>query len=283
MECNDGVIDGDELAPAVRSILAAARSRSGGDRVDIEPRSLTGAFENAETNGHVPVIAELKPTSPTTDARHSADPVELAEAMVEGGAAVLSVLTEPEHFGGSPEVLSNVREAVDVPILRKDFLLSEAHLDVVESDLVLLIARFLEDDLAVMLEAAQDRGFQTLVEVHTKNELEYAIEAGASIIGVNNRDLATLSVDLETFERVAPHAPDDVTLIAESGISTPTDVHRMRRAGADGLLVGSSIMAGLESVNAGESVPSDVTGVIEKTRELTSAETTRDTGAEVSR
>jgi indole-3-glycerol phosphate synthase len=153
------------------------------------------------------------------------------------------VLTEPDHFGGNAETLERVRDAVDVPVLRKDFLLYESQLDVVESDAVLLIARFLGDDLEPMLQAARERGFQVLVEVHTEAELKTALEAGADIVGVNNRDLGRLEVDLSTFERVGAEAPEDVTLIAESGIATPEDAARMRRAGADGLLVGSAIMA----------------------------------------
>ena len=234
----------EEMAPAVRSILEAAERRGdpGGERVAVDPRSLEDAFAAAEADGRTPVIAEVKPTSPTTEGTRTDDPVELARSMVEGGAAALSVLTEPEHFGGSPEYLERVRDAVDVPVLRKDFLLREAQLDAVESDVVLLIARFVGDDLADLLEAARDRGFQVLVEVHTRDELERAIEAGAEYVGVNNRDLAKLEVDLSTFERVGERAPDEVTLIAESGISTPADVRRMREAGADALLVGSAIM-----------------------------------------
>jgi indole-3-glycerol phosphate synthase len=155
----------------------------------------------------------------------------------------LSVLTEPEHFGGSPETLRRVRRAVDVPVLRKDFVLREAQLDAVAADAVLLIARFV-DDLSGLLAAARDRGFQVLVETHTEDELQQAVAAGADIVGVNNRDLARLAVDLGTFERVAPAAPESVTLIAESGIATPEDAARMRAAGADALLVGSAIMDG---------------------------------------
>jgi len=200
-----------EVAPAVQSILDAAADRPGGDeRVSVSPRSLSAAFAAAEHNSRVPVIAEVKPTSPTTDGEHDADPVELAKAMVDGGAAALSVLTEPEHFGGSIEHLQRVREAVDVPVLRKDFILREAQLDTADSDVILLIARFLGDDLEPMLAAAQDRGFQVLVEVHTEAEFAAAVNAGAEVIGVNNRDLAQLEVDLATFERLAPDAPDDV-------------------------------------------------------------------------
>ncbi|PSQ06994.1 indole-3-glycerol phosphate synthase [Halobacteriales archaeon QS_6_71_20] len=233
----------EELAPAVRSILESAAERSGsGEHVSVDARSLPAAFESAESDGRVPVIAEVKPTSPTTDGTRDDDPVDLAESMVAGGAAALSVLTEPDHFGGSVGSLRRIREAVDVPVLRKDFLVREDQLDAVEADLVLLIARFVEDDLAELVEAARDRGFQPLVEVHTRAELAAALSAGADLVGVNNRDLARLEVDLSTFESLAPEAPDRVTLIAESGVSTPADARRMREAGADGLLVGSAIM-----------------------------------------
>jgi indole-3-glycerol phosphate synthase len=236
--------NGEELAPAVRSILDAARGRAGGEeRIAVDARSFSDAVAAAESDGRVPVIAEVKPTSPTTEGRRDDDPVDLARAMVAGGATALSVLTEPDHFGGSTESLARIREAVDVPVLRKDFIVQESQLDLVASDLVLLIARFV-DDLPGLLTAAEERGFQPLVEVHTREELDRALDAGAEIIGVNNRDLAKLDVDLDTFESIAPHVPDDVTLIAESGIGSADDVRRMRSAGADALLIGSAIMDG---------------------------------------
>jgi indole-3-glycerol phosphate synthase len=270
---------GRSLAPAVEGILDAARTRDppDGDRVTVDARDLPAAFAAAEADGRTPIVAEVKPTSPTTDGRRDEDPVDLATEMVDGGAAALSVLTEPEHFGGSTDALARIRDAVDVPVLRKDFLLHERQLDAVESDVVLLIARFLgnaeprsadevsgqrprasegdqqagvdgADTLETMLEAARDRGFQALVEVHTERELERALAAGATVVGVNNRDLAALEVDLGTFERVADAVPADaradVTLIAESGVGSTDDVARMRRAGADALLVGSAIMDG---------------------------------------
>lgn len=233
----------DDLAPAVRSILASARERLvDGKRVSVTPRDLSGALAAADADGRIPVIAEVKPTSPTTEGARTDDPVELAEQMVSGGASALSVLTEPEHFGGSIETLKRVRTAVDVPILRKDFILREAQLDAVETDVVLLIARFIED-LSGLLAAARERGFQALVEVHTGTELTRAVKAGAEMIGINNRDLAQLNVDLGTFDRLSP-VPEDITLIAESGIRSPEDAARMRRAGADGLLIGTAIMDG---------------------------------------
>ncbi|MFB6252210.1 MAG: indole-3-glycerol phosphate synthase [Halobellus sp.] len=239
----------DKLAPEVRSILASARERSdGGGTVDVDARPFPEAVRATEDAGRIPVVAEVKPTSPTTDGERADDPVDLATAMEGGGASALSVLTEPEHFGGSVENLRRVREAVDVPVLRKDFVVREAQLDAVEADLLLLIARFLDepgtDSLATLYEAARERGFQPLVEVHTREELERALDVGAKIIGVNNRDLGQLVVDLGTFERLAPDVPNDVTLLAESGISEVADVRRMREAGADALLIGTAIMDG---------------------------------------
>ena len=155
-----------------------------------------------------------------------------------------------------------------MPVLRKDFILQEAQLDVVEADVILLIVRFLDedgtDDLADLLAAARNRGFQVLVEAHTAEEVERAVGAGAAFVGVNNRDLAKLAVDLDTFPEAATAAPEAVTLIAESGVGSPDDVRRMRGAGADALLVGSAIMD-----HGGDS---DVT---ENTRRLTTATETQ--------
>ncbi|WP_407934024.1 indole-3-glycerol phosphate synthase [Halocatena halophila] len=231
------------VAPAVRSILHSARTRSGDtDRVSVDARSFPDRLA-ALGDDRRPVIAEIKPTSPTTDGIRADDPVALAQSMIAGGAAAISVLTEPDHFGGSIETLTRVRNAVSVPVLRKDFILRESQLDAVAADLVLLIARFC-NDLPAMVAAARERGFQVLVEVHSREELRSAIEAGASIIGINNRDLASLTVDLGTFERLAPAVPDDRLVVAESGMSTPADCRRMVAAGADALLIGTAIMDG---------------------------------------
>ncbi len=244
-QCTTMNSNGD-LASPVEDILAAATARSppDGGPIAVDARSIDAAIERCEGEGLVPIIAEVKPTSPTSEHERDDDPVALARSMERAGAAAISVLTEPTHFGGTPEDLEAVRSAVDIPVLRKDFVLEERHLDVVAADLVLLIVRFVEDELDPLIAAARDRGFQPLVEVHTVRELQVAIDAGAELIGINNRDLGRLEVDLDTFPRVAAHAPEDVRLVAESGIAGRADVRRMREAGADALLVGSSIMAG---------------------------------------
>lgn len=238
------MVDNDGLSPVVASILAAARERdTPNSTISITPHSLADAFAVASSEGKTPIIAEIKPTSPTTEGTRDTDPVTLAEEMVAGGAAALSVLTEPTHFGGSPSALTRVRKAVSVPVLRKDFVIYESHLDIVAADVVLLIARFIPD-LDSLVTAAQSRGFEVLVEVHDKDELDTALATTAEYIGVNNRDLARLEVDLSTFESLAPSVPDDRLLIAESGITSPADAQRMRQAGADGLLIGTAIMQG---------------------------------------
>ncbi len=238
------MVSNDGLSPVVASILAAARERDTPDAtISISPRSLAAAFAEASSDDRTPIIAEIKPTSPTTNGTRDTNPVVLAKEMVAGGAAALSVLTEPTHFGGSPAALTRVREAVHVPVIRKDFVLDESHLDLVAADVILLIARFVPD-LDSLVSAAQSRGFEVLVEVHDIDELESALTTSAEYIGINNRDLARLDVDLSTFESLAPSVPDDRILIAESGITSPKDVQRMRQAGADGLLIGTAIMRG---------------------------------------
>lgn len=241
--------DGSEIAPTVESILGAARQRETPDRrISVDARPLDRAFQRAESEGRTPIIAEVKPTSPTTDGVRRDDPAELAQQMVAGGAAAISVLTEPAHFDGSPDALRRVREAVDVPVLRKDFVLREAQLDTVEADVLLLIARFVEH-LDELVAAAKERGFQVLVEAHDRADVAAAESAGADVVGINNRDLVQLSVDLGTFESVAPAVSDETTLLAESGIESPAHVRRMREAGADALLIGSAIMDGDVAAN----------------------------------
>jgi len=179
------------------------------------------------------------------------DPVGIARAYEAAGATGLSVVTDQKFFQGSREYLRAIRDAVSLPLLRKDFLLDERQvLEAVEwgADAVLLIVALLNDDLLRRFHAlAAGAGLAVLVEVHDETELGRALSAGAQLIGVNNRDLRTFQVDLGTTERVAQalrskHAAADPLLVAESGIRTRADVERLQRAGADAILVGESLM-----------------------------------------
>lgn len=231
------------MHPDVREILEDAHERAESaerafDRV--EAHDFVAAVEEKKSEGHVPVIAEIKPTSPTTDGTVALDPADAAREMVAGGAVALSVLTEPRRFGGSLDALRDVREAVDVPVLRKDFVVDRRQVREVRADLLLLIAAFV-DDLDGLVNEATKAGFEPLVEVHTHEELERALETDARVVGVNSRDLRKLEVELSHAEKLLPDVPDDRLAVAESGMETPADVRRMMNAGADAVLIGTAI------------------------------------------
>lgn len=197
----------------------------------------------------VSVIAEVKRCSPSKGALAAiADPAALATDYEAGGAAVISVLTERRRFGGGIEDLAAVRNSVDVPILRKDFIVSSYQLWEARAhgaDLALLIAAALDQDALISLvERAGSIGLTPLVEVHTEQELARAVEAGARVVGVNARDLTTLTVDRGVFARLAPQIPDDVVKVAESGVRGPHDLLAYAAAGADAVLVGESLVTG---------------------------------------
>jgi len=193
----------------------------------------------------IPVIAEVKPSSPSRFIR-DITPLEAAEIachMESAGAAGISVLTEPEFFKGSIKNLESVRQKVKIPVLRKDFIIHKNQIPEVESDLLLLIAGILGDELDEFVNEAIASGREPLVEVHNLDELEKAMSTGTKIIGINNRDLTTMKVDITTTEKLAPHITNRI-IISESGISSPDDALRMIDAGADAILVGTSIMQG---------------------------------------
>jgi indole-3-glycerol phosphate synthase len=197
----------------------------------------------------VAVIAEVKRSSPSRGVLASiTDPAGLAADYESGGAAAISVLTESRRFGGSLEDLVAVRCAVEVPVLRKDFVVSSYQLweaRVHGADLVLLIVAALDQSALVSLvERARSLGLTPLVECHTRDEVDRAVDAGADVIGINARDLRTLEVDREVFARLAPHVPESAVCIAESGVRGPHDVIEYARAGADAVLVGESLVTG---------------------------------------
>ncbi|MGH3068796.1 MAG: indole-3-glycerol phosphate synthase TrpC [Streptosporangiaceae bacterium] len=203
----------------------------------------------------VAVIAEVKRASPSKGAMAAiADPAALAMDYEAGGASVISVLTERRRFAGSIADLAAVRAAVQVPVLRKDFVVSSYQLWEARAhgaDMVLLIVAALEQNALVSLvERAVSIGLIPLVEVHADEELDRALEAGAKIIGVNARDLATLEVDRTVFTRLAPQIPDGVLKIAESGIRGPHDLLAYAASGADAVLVGESLVTGKDPRSA---------------------------------
>jgi Indole-3-glycerol phosphate synthase len=211
----------------------------------------------------VGVIAEVKRSSPSKgQLAEIADPAKLASDYAAGGARCISVLTEGRWFGGSLEDLAAVRAAVNVPILRKDFVISSYQVHEARAygaDLVLLIVAALEQKVLVgLLERIESLGMTALVEVHDEEEADRALEAGAQVIGVNARNLRTLEVDRSVFERIAPGLPNNVVKVAESGVRGPHDLIRYASAGADAVLVGEGLVtqkspreAVAELVNAG--------------------------------
>ncbi len=193
------------------------------------------------------VIAEVKRRSPSKgDLAEIADPAVLARQYASGGAAAISVLTEERRFGGSLDDLRGVRAVVDVPVLRKDFVVEPYQVleaRAAGADLVLLIVAALDDDLLRRLhDQARELGMTVLVEVHDEPETVRAVELGAGLVGVNARNLKTLDVDPDTFGRLAPLVPSDRVLVAESGISSPVDVKRYVGEGAHAVLVGEALV-----------------------------------------
>ncbi len=240
------IIDGvrEDLGTRRRAIsqsqieVAAARA---GDPID--------AAAVLASRAQLHVIAEIKRASPSKGALASiSDPAALARDYRLGGASVISVLTEGRRFGGSLEDLGAVRAAVDLPLLRKDFIVEPYQVFEARAwgaDLVLLIAAALEDqELVVLLQLTESLGMQALVEVHDEHEARRAHDAGAWLVGVNTRDLKTLEVHRDTFARVAPHLPPSATLVAESGVRTVADVATYAAQGAHAVLVGEALVVG---------------------------------------
>jgi indole-3-glycerol phosphate synthase len=204
-------------------------------------------FAQALRRGGVAIIAEVKKASPSRGViRPEFDPVAIARAYEHAGAIAVSVLTEERFFQGHLDHLGQVRRAVNLPILRKDFLIDPYQ--VIEArawgaDAVLFIVAILGDpQLDEMLAAAREQGVDALVEIHDERELERALTSGAEIIGINNRDLRTFVTTLETAERLRPLVPASAVPVAESGISSPADIVRLRRAGFDAFLIGECLM-----------------------------------------
>lgn len=229
-------LEGDRVAPAVPDPTADQSLRDALKRTDVA------------------VIAEIKRRSPSKgNLNVDIDAAEQARAFERGGAAAISVLTEPSFFGGSGDDLRAARAAVRVPLLKKDFHIHESQLRQAKSlgaSAVLLIVRALSpEDLQHLIDRTRVLGLEAVVEVRSEEELERAVEAGAEIIGVNSRNLETLEVDERVPERLVPRVPSHLVRIWESGVRSLADVQRAADAGADAVLVGSALSTAPDPVS----------------------------------
>jgi indole-3-glycerol phosphate synthase len=209
-------------------------------------RSFRGAIDRGP--GALGLIAEVKKASPSAGVIRTEgfDPVEIARTYEAAGANAISVLTDEKYFQGSLSYMTRVREAVGVPVLRKDFILHEVQIYeavCAGADAILLIVAALEQaELERLLAVATDFQLDVLVEVHTLEEMDRALETEARIIGINNRNLATFQVDLKTTEELSEQVPEEIVLVSESGIKTAEDTRRVLESGCNAILVGETLM-----------------------------------------
>jgi indole-3-glycerol phosphate synthase len=239
----------EEILCAKREEIKRLEKRAADLEQQVRARTDFRDFRPAlhQSDGSLGVIAEVKKASPSAGVIASSfDPVEIAKNYEDGGANAISVLTDTKFFQGKLQDLADVRRAVSVPLLRKDFVLDE--MQIAESaangaDAILLIVAALEQQQLVdLLRTAAAYRLDALVEVHARAELNRALEAGAKIVGINNRNLATFEVDLAVTEELCREVPDEIVLVSESGIKTPQDTARVKACGVDAVLVGEALM-----------------------------------------
>jgi indole-3-glycerol phosphate synthase len=241
----------DEIAARTHKRVQIDKQRTSLDQLKklIKKKPAPKKFrESIHQPGRITLIAELKQASPSAGVIRKEDDIPgRIRAYTEGGASALSILTEEEYFHGSPQILEEARETTKLPLLRKDFIVDGYQIEesrVLGADAILLIAAILPVGmLADFIQRSTDNELAALVEVHDERDLERALHSRATIIGVNNRDLKSLKVDLATSERLIPQIPKyGYTIVAESGIRTPQDVARFAQAGAHTLLIGEALM-----------------------------------------
>jgi indole-3-glycerol phosphate synthase len=203
-----------------------------------------------KSNNHATLLTEVKFSSPSLGKiRTLSDPVSIAKQMIAGGAKALSILTQPHMFNGSPEYFIQVRQAVDVPLLMKDIMIDTVQIDAAEkigADYMLVIQSLFDHgflkDIDGFIKYGHKKGLKILLEVHTKQEFQNALKTESDLIGINNRNLDTLEIDLKTTERVLEGYKKTRPILSESGIETPADIQYLKKCGADAFLIGSSIM-----------------------------------------
>jgi indole-3-glycerol phosphate synthase len=245
----------DAILRNKRAEIEKLRPREGELQREALQRNEFRSFRSAlkRDDGTIAVIAEIKKASPSAGTiAESFDPVLVAKNYERAGAAAVSVLTDAQFFQGSLQDLVGVRQAISLPVLRKDFILDEiqiAEACAAGADAVLLIVAALDQKRLVELAGAAIKyQLDALVEVHAREELERALDAGAEIIGINNRNLATFDVDLGVTEKLSEEVPEDLVLVSESGIKSAEDVDRVKACGVDAVLVGEALMRGQVSI-----------------------------------
>jgi len=237
----------DRILESRRAWISELKAREGLDAAATAGAQPSRDFRRALRGPRVALIAECKERSPSGGLLQTPyDPVNLAGRYAASGASAISVLTEPEFFGGSLEHLRAIRAAVELPLLCKDFIIDPVQLRAARSagaDAALLIVGILDDHaLQTLHEAATDLGMQVVVEVHTETEARRAVDLGADIIGINNRDLTRMKTDKETTARLRPLIPRDRTVISESGIEGRADIDALARLNVDAALIGESLL-----------------------------------------
>jgi indole-3-glycerol phosphate synthase len=237
----------DEILASTRTRVEESKAKYTDEVLEsrLAGREPARPFGEALAGSDFSIVAELKRATPSAgDIAPDLNPGEIAAAYARGGAAAISVLTEPEFFKGSLDDLEAALSA-GPPVLRKDFVIDRRQLlesRAAGADAVLLIVRILGDDLAGFVTASRAVGLHALVEVFDKDDLRIALDAGARVIGINSRDLDTFEVDPERTARIMPLVPDDVVAIALSGVSTRAEIKELERTGARGALVGEALV-----------------------------------------
>ncbi len=257
----------DTLADAARRRVEARKAAVSLDEIKARALSMPKGdfqFEAALKKPGVSFISEVKKASPSKGVIAGDFPyLDIAADYEKAGADAVSVLTEPEYFLGSDDYLREIKQQISLPVLRKDFTVDAYQIyeaKTLGADAVLLICALLDTQtIASYLEICDTLGLSALVEAHDESEVRSALDAGARIVGVNNRDLKTFTVDLGTCIRLRPLVPDEIVFVAESGIASPQDVARLRGAGVDAVLIGETLMrstdkkAALDQLKGGSS------------------------------